>query len=79
MTPTRSSGFRIRVEEDGTFRAGGIKLFRADPDGSLVFDDDYLARCRARKTDDVPITVGELLGALLLFYSNPWDDGWSSM
>ncbi len=56
--------FKPKISEDGTILAGGMRI------GEIrgvdwVFDDRYLDRCQARGTPDVPVTLYDLVEALI--------------
>jgi hypothetical protein len=66
--------FQPRIREDGAVQAGGLTLFTVAP-GSLElrFPDRYRARCQARGTDDVQVSLLELIEEILLYYESRVD------
>jgi hypothetical protein len=64
------------VREDGAVQAGGLTLFTVRPGSlELEFADRYRARCLARGTDAVPVSLLELVEELLLYYEARAGDG----
>ena len=59
--------FKPEISEDGTILAGGMKIGTVR-ETDWVFPDRYLRRCQARGTEDVPVSLSELVDALLDFY-----------
>jgi len=56
--------FKPRIREDGVIEAGGMRIGTVQGT-DWVFDDRYRRRCEARGTRDVPVTLYDLVEALI--------------
>ena len=56
--------FKPTIKEDGSILAGGMKLGQV-VETEWVFDDRFLRRCQARGTDNVSVTLYDIVELLL--------------
>ena len=56
--------FKPIIQENGTILAGGMKIATVT-ETDLVFDDRFLRRRQARGTESVPVSLYDLVEALI--------------
>jgi hypothetical protein len=59
--------FKPKISEDGVILAGGMRIGEVR-DTEWVFDDPCFTRQNARGTEDVPVSLHDLVQALLDYY-----------
>jgi len=58
----------LPIMREGEILAGGMRLFRVDDEGRVIFEDRYRRRCIARGSDDVTVYLTDLLDIITRHY-----------